>query len=194
MRHSILAQSLLASRFQSTHPGWGATFAFLFIIGNDLTFQSTHPGWGATGFFAMIQNQLHHFNPRTPGGVRRPTSTRSNISINLFQSTHPGWGATSHKYGVQYKYKFISIHAPRVGCDPLPPLPDKYKSYDFNPRTPGGVRPLRIFRALSSRRISIHAPRVGCDRRARIQSIAFPFISIHAPRVGCDIRRKRRDV
>ena len=79
----------------------------------------------------------------------------------------------------------ISIHAPRVGCDPVQRGPD-----------PGGPE------------ISIHAPRVGCDNteankewneavfqsthpvwgattveaRYRIQG----EISIHAPRVGCD--------
>ena len=34
--------------FQSTHPGWGATFiSFVFLLSQWL-FQSTHPGWGAT--------------------------------------------------------------------------------------------------------------------------------------------------
>ena len=34
----------------------------------------------------------------------------------------------------------ISIHAPRVGCDPSFSLSD-FLGLDFNPRTPGGVRP-----------------------------------------------------
>ena len=57
--------------------------------------------------------------------------------------------------------------------------------WNFNPRTPCGVRrtlgdALRIVRV-----ISIHAPRVGCDEHAGQRNQGQP-ISIHAPRVGCD--------
>ena len=34
---------------------------------------------------------------------------------------------------------------------------------DFNPRTPCGVRPLRLASPKRTTGISIHAPRVGCD-------------------------------
>ena len=34
-----------------------------------------------------------------------------------FQSTHPGWGATFGKDSADRK-DYVSIHAPRVGCDP----------------------------------------------------------------------------
>ena len=56
----------------------------------------------------------------------------------------------------------ISIHAPRAGCDadqddlPVPP-------FDFNPRTPCGVRLLALGFHLYRGGISIHAPRAGCD-------------------------------
>ena len=33
-------------------------------------FQSTHPGWGATTIFTDTILNLKNFNPRTPGGVR----------------------------------------------------------------------------------------------------------------------------
>ena len=82
----------LPSRFQSTHPGWGATIGLLVFggatsisihaprVGCDslnsssfcdvFIFQSTHPGWGATAFVAW------------------------KVVGIIFQSTHPGWGAT----------------------------------------------------------------------------------------------------
>ena len=59
------------------------------------SFQSTHPVWGAT---VKVQR---------PGKVAPP-----------FQSTHPVWGATQNQWLYIYP-KEISIHAPRVGCDPL---------------------------------------------------------------------------
>ena len=36
------------SRFQSTHPVWGATLASFLPPGSSCGFQSTHPVWGAT--------------------------------------------------------------------------------------------------------------------------------------------------
>ena len=101
-------------------------------------FQSTHPVWGAT--------------------CRRCART----ARNLFQSTHPVWGATWAPIS-GYEWGYISIHAPRVGCDR------------------SSCRLINI-----SDEISIHAPRVGCD----LYKLALHFfkrISIHAPRVGCDL-------
>ena len=62
---------------------------------------------------------------------------------------------------------YISIHAPRVGCD-------------------------IAFVALIATKgdISIHAPRVGCDDTEMHHFLGAPGISIHAPRVGCDNRKK----
>ena len=102
-----------------------------------------------------------HFNPRTPRGVRPASAPRASQSgrfqsthpargatnrhrhngaaVRRFQSTHPARGATSFSLPC-FRFAFISIHAPREGCDwahsavSLPPR-------DFNPRTPRGVRP-----------------------------------------------------
>ena len=106
--------------------------------------------------------------------------------------------------------QFISIHAPRAGCDPGG-LTDIYKQDDFNPRTPCGVRQVvlliystcvifqsthpvrgatpwgRNWRPVP--RISIHAPRAGCDDALAVRCVMAPGISIHAPRAGCDLRR-----
>ena len=38
---------IILVKFQSTHPGWGATLLIIKIL-PILKFQSTHPGWGAT--------------------------------------------------------------------------------------------------------------------------------------------------
>ena len=106
----------------------------------------------------------------------------------------------------------ISIHAARVGCD------DKgvgwvTENWDFNPRSPSGLRPyprprnlkLNLFQSTQPewaatwlvknmvlrKWISIHAARVGCDRRDK--GFAPPkVISIHAARVGCDLLRRRK--
>ena len=76
-------------------PRVGCDFALPPNPGPFEIFQSTHPVWGATS-------------------MRRSKHT----GYSLFQSTHPVWGATLAKvvFGVGHK---ISIHAPRVGCDPL---------------------------------------------------------------------------
>ena len=79
-------------------------------------FQSTHPSWGATILSSQGCDNIFNFNPRTHRGVRR--GARGNItrliqiSIHApivgcdetlfgksanklkFQSTHPSWGAT----------------------------------------------------------------------------------------------------
>ena len=56
-------------------------------------FQSTHPVWGATHFSAWAWACSLYFNPRTPCGVR----------------PRRWWGHSGRWW--------ISIHAPRVGCD-----------------------------------------------------------------------------
>ena len=55
-----------------------------------------------------------------------------------FQSTHPVWGATGCPTCSSQRI-YISIHAPRVGCDQRGPAPG-LDGTDFNPRTPCGVR------------------------------------------------------
>ena len=101
--------------FQSTHPVWGATRAVEVAQWYKNLFQSTHPVWGATG----PPEQLLEQQP--------------------FQSTHPVWGATCFR-SVGSLPVWISIHAPRVGCDRTPAVTRPPPRY-FNPRTPCGVRP-----------------------------------------------------
>ena len=82
-----------------------------------------------------------NFNPRTPCGVRPREEIKKVLA------------------------RIISIHAPRVGCDPF------FILYT-------GVR----------KGISIHAPRVGCDPSFVSNLDTSQSISIHAPRVGCDLQ------
>ena len=146
--------------FQSTLPGWGATYghphgdAHQIIsihaprMGSDhhrnigrfalRQFQSTLPGWGAT------------VNCRVPGVLAR------------FQSTLPGWGATDKEAGTRLARQ-ISIHAPRMGSDLRWRRRCVPRSH-FNPRSPDGERLERKGRQLHATTISIHAPRMGSDQ------------------------------
>ena len=122
-------------------------------------FQSTHPVWGATLVSTPWRTLPLYFNPRTPCGVRHRKKPQLTHLLE-FQSTHPVWGATSPAVGDQIFFVFqsthpvwgattwvsditdkmvISIHAPRVGCDGLRG-PGRIRQGDFNPRTPCGVR------------------------------------------------------
>ncbi len=148
-----------------------------------------------------------YFNPRTPRGVRHAHASNSKRAV-LFQSTHPARGATSARSAEAGHFKFISIHAPREGCDFCHRHVATLRN-DFNPRTPRGVRPrgakkrqeLIRFQSTHPARgatrpllwkrqmadISIHAPREGCDPPCS----SLPSdgrISIHAPREGCDLK------
>ena len=145
-------------------------------------FQSTHPVWGATGKSFGINIPYMDFNPRTPCGVRQIRESVFDY-FGIFQSTHPVWGATLERDQPNTS-PWISIHAPRVGCD-VDCAPSVLRDGDFNPRTPCGVRRIPIDGLAESINISIHAPRVGCDESAA-KNAGDALISIHAPRVGCD--------
>ena len=78
-------------------------------------FQSTHPVWGAT-LWAVSCSGAAGISIHAPR-VGCDRSLRSSGGIQpRFQSTHPVWGAT-REYGVDLTTEGISIHAPRVGCD-----------------------------------------------------------------------------
>ena len=79
---------------------------------------------------------------------------------------------------------YISIHAPRAGCD-HPGHAGRVINGNFNPRTPCGVRRHHRIGLPWHCQISIHAPRAGCDPVAGLRTRRC-CISIHAPRAGCD--------
>ena len=145
--------------FQSTLPVWGATSRVSLWPGYTL-FQSTLPVWGATAPAGGSGVRLLDFNPRSPCGERRAPKA-SWARSGLFQSTLPVWGAT-YSASVNDREAYISIHAPRVGSDPV------------------------HLEHLVLLEISIHAPRVGSDRLTARWPGPPRRISIHAPRVGSD--------
>ena len=59
--------------------------------------------------------------------------------------------------------------------------------WNFNPRTPCGVRRRVMLKSTKADLISIHAPRAGCDYATPTESSLLQTISIHAPRAGCDL-------
>ena len=172
------------------------------------------------------------FNPRTPCGVRLSTTAKwfwhpefqsthpvRGATLQLcwlvlqepeFQSTHPVRGATTAPGLYWDNWAFQSTHPVRGAtaiCSSTLAAP-----FNFNPRTPCGVRLNGLFCFQYNTRISIHAPRAGCDsdgcfcnhgterfqsthpvrgatHRRRIQQRQSRKISIHAPRAGCDRRR-----
>ena len=124
----------ISSLFQSTHPARGATEFAVGLYSHHLEFQSTHPARGATYFLYAKRLLRWNFNPRTPRGVRLQPD------------------------GVPV-FVFISIHAPREGCD------SAFDQYDYG------------------NRISIHAPREGCDSRISTHCcVTCTFQSTHPAR------------
>ena len=74
------------------------------------------------------------FNSRTPGGVR-PLPALFVLPSPLFQFTHPGRGATVVPLKCE-ALEGVSIHAPREGCDYLPPQRSR-SSFVFQFTHPG---------------------------------------------------------
>ena len=88
-----LLRLTLTDLFQFTHPGRGATSLEILSCHRHWTFQFTHPGRGATLVY-----------------------TPANLVGFTFQFTHPGRGATLLSLR-QNTLSYVSIHAPREGCD-----------------------------------------------------------------------------
>ena len=168
--------------FQSTLPGWGATFVpvcagICLIIsihaprmGSDpprtlaswpsFSISIHAPRMGSDLRLSTRRRRMRNFNPRSPDGERLLASLR-NAGIIAFQSTLPGWGATRS-----------------VRCRP------SSRTY-FNPRSPDGERPNYMSNNSTISIISIHAPRMGSDRGPH-KRLTAGLISIHAPRMGSD--------
>ena len=161
LRYGMLEQ--MYEGFQSTLPGWGATWmsARRTCTGINFNprspdgerqgaqdganwidaFQSTLPGWGATVismFFGII---ITIFQSTLPGWGATCYAVACNRSIE-FQSTLPGWGATKRGRETRGVIE-ISIHAPRMGSDTTTGRRTSLPSY-FNPRSPDGERQVAV--------------------------------------------------
>ena len=123
-----------------------------------------------------------YFNPRTPCGVRPVNFPSLKFSFR-FQSTHPLRGATLVLY-LTYYVVVISIHAPLAGCDTLS-VYLAIRSYNFNPRTPCGVRRKVQSNIRGRRQFQSTHPLRGATS-GNVIDLTFVSISIHAPLAGCD--------
>ena len=146
------------SPFQSTHPVWGATRASISAMAasvyfnprtpcgvrlpansgtaQSLAFQSTHPVWGATssvtGSLANTVISIHA--PRVGCDA---LDARWPDAKDEFQSTHPVWGATMPVCVQVEPEIFQSTHPVWGATRGVCPL---WLTWNFNPRTPCGVR------------------------------------------------------
>ncbi|AUD81563.1 hypothetical protein NRBB51_1479 [Bifidobacterium breve] len=145
--------------FQSTLPGWGATYSSVPAVSGTV-FQSTLPGWGATRVGVTADAIQVEFQSTLPGwgatGVRHEQQRGDGISIHaprmgsnvrpvyrplfshLFQSTLPGWGATISEPGL-YRLVIFQSTLPGWGATWLL-LWRLGGGRHFNPRSPDGER------------------------------------------------------
>ena len=124
------------SRFQSTHPVWGATSSARQIpLSQAISIHA--PRVGCDERRGVGPPVIRHFNPRTPCGVR-PRLRRPAAGREDFNPRTP-CGVRHGRQNANWTAFNISIHAPRVGCDSVPRFCPAWCRY-FNPRTPCGVR------------------------------------------------------
>ena len=145
-----------------------------------------------------------NFNPRSPCGERLATA-RTMVLFVLFQSTLPMRGATKTEtlYIVEGEFQStlpmrgatvkragindagaISIHAPHAGSDPGRSLPGPSEIH-FNPRSPCGERPQRVWAKGRQARFQSTLPMRGATRDW-VKAREICDISIHAPHAGSD--------
>ena len=104
-------------KFQSTLPGWGATFIYCAnIVYIKISIHA--PRMGSDMRALLDSPSTKDFNPRSPDGERLNAPVTAGL-MRLFQSTLPGWGATTCGFG------------------------DRRSTDYFNPRSPDGERPCR---------------------------------------------------
>ena len=118
--------------------------------------------------------------PRTGSDTKGTIQARLNTIISIHA---PRTG--SDKASINSRLSdLISIHAPRTGSDADIHVLHPFLIY-FNPRSPHGERPFRLYFRGNRLGISIHAPRTGSDWRFA-HVVNSDNISIHAPRTGSD--------
>ena len=154
-------------------------------------------------FFGQLFISIHAPHAGCDDG-EHPADDRQGISIH---APHAGCDAD---FVCGEPPTIISIHAPHAGCDmrylcrleltglfqsthPMRGATARAKAprssggIDFNPRTPCGVRHIRLMSLSSDVNISIHAPHAGCDPAVHHATDPEQPISIHAPHAGCDL-------
>ena len=159
VRHAMMTYATFIALFQSTHPMRGATNCFSFLNRIlHISIHAPHAGCDSPTHTRLLD--LGDFNPRTPCGVR-PAAARRSSCTSAFQSTHPMRGATAITARIICHNSFQSTH-PMRGATRRPrclAISSRFQSthpmrgatdanalachiaWDFNPRTPCGVRP-----------------------------------------------------
>ena len=144
-------------------------------------FQSTHPLRGATNveFLSPREDGISIHAPLAGcDGQMRPDPARIGISIH---APLAGCDTARLENGMT---EGISIHAPLAGCDEFQLC--RYACvHNFNPRTPCGVRPLRVSVEQPLRVFQSTHPLRGATQW-EMPNEANWNISIHAPLAGCD--------
>ena len=199
------SQRTVDCRFQSTLPGWGATFQTswpkIWRIyfnprspdgerrdnptggNNPGVFQSTLPGWGATKARHRRWTRNYNFNPRSPDGERPETIYRRSLA-ETFQSTLPGWGATAYISYQGADPKFQST-LPGWGAT-WSPARHSSSFRLFQSTLPGwGATVTNCRTSANNGDFNPRSPD-GERPMPRYQRLRFHIISIHAPRMGSD--------
>ena len=111
---SSVSSMASTSCFNSRTPG-GVRLITLQMLLHTHMFQFTHPGRGATADRSGSIFTADSFNSRTPGGVRHTLVVRS-LRTAGFNSRTPG-GVRLREQNSFAERMWVSIHAPREGCD-----------------------------------------------------------------------------
>ena len=163
-------------------PREGCDLRVFFLWEGLPSFNSRTPG-GVRRKCQSAKTNLQGFNSRTPGGVR-PYPEDVKYHTRRFQFTHPGRGATvGTQQGKDINY--VSIHAPREGCDSTLTANSRHKLTSFNSRTPGGVRRELTFTSILTSEFQFTHPGRGATSYTQ-RNEERNQVSIHAPREGCD--------
>ena len=203
------AAALFEDAFQSTLPGWGATYTAV-CLGVSPYISIHAPRMGSDGHHGPLHQQPRKISIHAPrmgsdAQTFRRYDAENIISIHaprmgsdfafchgpslvsIFQSTLPGWGATTacpaSIAGSQFQSTLPGWGATR------PPSASPNSKRNFNPRSPDGERLNLTANDFGYAPISIHAPRMGSDRSLIASILSSTRISIHAPRMGSDLRQ-----
>ena len=175
------AAALFEDAFQSTLPGWGATYTAV-CLGVSPYISIHAPRMGSDGHHGPLHQQprkisIHaprmgsdysgdaslrimlNFNPRSPDGERRCRRTPRTGGGNFNPRSPDG-----ERPNQQGHVRFTRDFNPRSpDGERRQPAPHPSQEANFNPRSPDGERQDHQAHRRTRKGISIHAPRMGSD-------------------------------
>ena len=154
------AAALFEDAFQSTLPGWGATYTAV-CLGVSPYISIHAPRMGSDGHHGPLHQQPRKISIHAP---RMGSDYSGDASLRIMLNFNPRSPDGERR----------CRRTPRTGGG------------NFNPRSPDGERLCVLPRPLPCEYISIHAPRMGSDQINKAMS-DLRAISIHAPRMGSDL-------